>query len=169
MLYLRKKIRQYPMNQATLELFSTKSADDIATALDITLQGRNESPFWLDKVIPFSQATLSILVPLRDQNLLFDPQGKFKDSLTPELFLEWMDFVSLKMLAFTIQKSNENAALMRTSLTKEQCEAYKTIDVTLLATYLAKYNVNMQNEDLDFPIANYNVHQGVKNVVKSLL
>jgi hypothetical protein len=27
----------------------------------------------------------------------------------------------------------------------------------------------MQNEALDFPIANYNVHQGVKNVVKSLL
>ncbi len=157
------------MNPATLELFSKKSADDIATALDITLKTRNESPFWLDKVIPFSEAALSILVPLRDQNLLFDPQGNFKENLTPELFLEWMDFVSLKTLLFTIQKSNESQTLQRTALKKEQCAQYKPIDISTLAGYLAKYNVNMQYENLDFPIANYNVHQGVKNVVKSLL
>jgi hypothetical protein len=157
------------MNQATLELFHSKSADDIATALEITLQSRNESPFWMDKVIPFSKAVLSILIPLREQKLLFDPQGKFQEDLTPELFLEWMDFVSLKMLAFTIQKSNEGNCLLRTSLSQEECSRYQAIDVTLLATYLSKYSVNMQDESLDFPIANYNVHQGVKNVVKSLL
>ncbi len=157
------------MNQATLELFSTKSADDIATALDITLKSRNESPFWLDKAIPFAKAVLSILVPLREQNLLFDPQGRFQENLTPELFLEWMDFVSLKMLAFTIQKSNEISTLLRTSLNEDLCSSYKAIDVSVLATYLSKYNVNMLDESLDFPIANYNVHQGVKNVVKSLL
>ena len=157
------------MNQATLELFHSKSADDIATALDITLQSRNESPFWMDKIIPFSKAVLSILVPLREQNLLFDPQGKFQESLTPELFLEWMDFVSLKMLAFSIQKSNENCCLLRTSLSQKECLRYQAIDITLLAAYLSKYNVNMLDESLDFPIANYNVHQGVKNVVKSLL
>ena len=157
------------MNQATLELFNSKSADDIATALDITLQSRNESPFWMDKVIPFSKAVLSILIPLREQKLLFDPQGKFQEDLTPELFLEWMDFVSLKMLAFTIQKSNESASLLRTSLSQEECLRYQAIDITLLADYLSKYSVNMQDESLDFPIANYNVHQGVKNVVKSLL
>ena len=157
------------MNEATRALFGSKSADDIATALDITLQSRNESPFWMDKVIPFTQAVLSILIPLREQNLLFDPQGRFQEQLTPELFLEWMDFVSLKMLAFTIQKSNEVSKLLRTSLEEEQCLNYHAIDISVLATYLSKYNVNMQNEDLDFPIANYNVHQGVKNVVKSLL
>ena len=157
------------MNEATMGLFSSKSADDIATALDITLQSRNESPFWLDKVIPFTKAVLSILIPLREQNLLFDPQGRFQESLTPELFLEWMDFVSLKMLAFTIQKSNEASKLLRTALSEEQCLSYKAIDISVLATYLSKYSVNMQNETLDFPIANYNVHQGVKNVVKSLL
>ena len=157
------------MNQATVELFNSKSADDIATALEITLQSRNESPFWMDKIIPFSKAVLSVLIPLREQNLLFDPQGKFQENLTPELFLEWMDFVSLKMLAFTIQKSNASSCLLRTSLSKEECSGYQAIDITLLATYLSKYSVNMLDESLDFPIANYNVHQGVKNVVKSLL
>jgi hypothetical protein len=157
------------MNQATYELFAGKSAQDIATALDITLKSRNESPFWMDKVIPFAQAVLSVLVPLRDENLLFDPQGKYKESLTPELFLEWMDFVSLKMLLFTIQKSNDASELLRTTLTQDACKSYKFIELDTLAAYLGKYSVNLENEDLDFPIANYNLHQGVKNVIKSLL
>ncbi|MBU0632106.1 hypothetical protein KKA17_05630 [bacterium] len=157
------------MNDATRELFRSKSADDIATALDITLQSRNESPFWMDKVIPFSRAVLSILVPLRDQNLLFNPEGKYQETLTAELFLEWMDFVSLKMLAFTIQESNEAAKLLRTSMDEAKCLTYVPIEIETLATYLTRYNVNLENENLDFPIANYNVHQGVKNVIKSLL
>lgn len=157
------------MNQATQNLLATRSIEDIATALDITLKGRNESPFWMDKVIPFTKAVLSVLVPLRDQNLLFDPQGRYHSSLSAELFLEWMDFVSLKMLAFTIQKSNEGSKLLRTSLSPEQTMGYQAIDISVLAAYLSKYGVNLQNEDLDFPIANYNLHQGVKNVIKSLL
>jgi hypothetical protein len=157
------------MNQATYNLLAQRSVEDIATALDITLKNRNESPFWLDKVIPFTKAVLSVLVPLRDQNLLFDPQGRHHSTLTPELFLEWMDFVSLKMLAFTIQKSNESSQLVRTRLDENECKKYQAIDVNILASYLSKYSVNLQNEDLDFPIANYNLHQGVKNVIKSLL
>ena len=63
------------MNESTIELFKSRNVEDITTALDITLQSRNESPFWMDKVIPFSRAVLSILVPLRDQDLLFNPEG----------------------------------------------------------------------------------------------
>lgn len=157
------------MNESTKELFRLKSIDDITTALDITLKSRNESPFWTDKVVPFSKAILSVLVPLRDQDLLFDPEGKYQETLSEELFLEWMDFVSLKMLAFTIQASNDVSKLLRTSLDEERCLTYKPIDIETLASYLTKYNVNLENENLDFPIANYNVHQGVKNVIKSLL
>ena len=43
------------------------------------------------------------------------------------------------------------------------------IDTDTLAEYLAKNNVNLQKESLDFPIATYNLHQGVSNVIKSLL
>lgn len=157
------------MNQATRELFNTRSVEDITTALDITLQSRNESPFWMDKVIPFSKAILSILVPLREQDLLFNPEGTYQEALTAELFLEWMDFVSLKMLAFMIQESNEASRLLRTKLDEQKCMSYQPIEVETLAAYLTRYNVNLENEALDFPIANYNVHQGVKNVIKSLL
>ena len=157
------------MNESTIELFKSRNVEDITTALDITLQSRNESPFWMDKVIPFSRAVLSILVPLRDQDLLFNPEGIYKETLTEELFLEWMDFVSLKMLAFMIQESNDASRLVRTKIDEEKCKRYQPIEVETLAAYLTRYNVNLENEALDFPIANYNVHQGVKNVIKSLL
>ena len=157
------------MKQESYELFKSANIDKILEILDAELKTRNESPFWVDKVIPFSQAILSILIPLRDANMLFNPEGKAIDELTPELFFVWNDFVSLKSLAFTIQKSNDAEELLRTKLDSSTCREYKNIDLKLLGDYLAKNNVNLQDESLDFPISNYNLHQGVSNVIKSLL
>ena len=157
------------MKQESYELFETQSVENIVKVIGDELQTRNESPFWSEKVIPFSTAILSVLVPLRDLSILFDAQGDAVETLTPELFLEWSDFVSLKMLAFTIQKSNVSSKLERTNLDAQSCERYKEIDLSFLGDYLAKYTVNLENESLDFPISNYNLHQGVSNVIKSLL
>ena len=157
------------MKQSTYELFEKSDLDTIVETIDNELQTRNESPFWKDKVVPFSKAILSVLIPLRDMDLLFTPEGKYVEKLTPELFLEWSDFLSLKMLAFTLAKSNEAGELLRTQLDTKKCENYEPIDLELLGEYLSLYTVNLEREDLDFPIANYNLHQGVSNVIKSLL
>jgi len=157
------------MNRESYELFKSESIEKIVKTIADELETRNESPFWAQKVVPFSEGILSVLIPLRDLNMLFDPQGKAIDCLTPELFLEWSDFVSLKMLAFTIQKSNAVSKLERTNLDSKVCERYKEIDLTTLGDYLALNNVNLENESLDFPISSYNLHQGVSNVIKSLL
>ena len=157
------------MKQESYELFKTSDLDTIINVLEPELKKRNESPFWADKVIPFSKAILSILIPLRDNSMLFNPQGVYVEELTPELFLEWSDFVSLKTLAFTIQKSNTMKTLQRTSLDAELCTNYKEIDLKLLGDYLSHYTVNLEDELLDFPISHYNLHQGVSNVIKSLL
>ena len=157
------------MNQESYELFKSSDIKEILTVLESELKTRNESPFWADKVIPFSEAILSVLVPLRKANMLFNPEGKAVNELTPELFLEWSDFVSLKSLAFTIQKSNEAGELFRTKLDDSTCKKYKNIDLKLLGDYIARYNVNLEDENLDFPISHYNLHQGVSNVIKSLL
>jgi len=140
---LQKRIE---MKQETYELFKTGTIDDILNTIDAELKTRNESPIWTDKVVPFSRAILSVLIVLRDENRLFTPEGKDVDELTPELFLTWSDFVSLKMLFFKVQN----------------------VDLNILGEYLHRYNVNLENESLDFPIANYNLHQGVSNVIKSL-
>ncbi len=157
------------MKQESYELFKNGSLDVITSAIGSELEKRNESPFWSDKVVPFSRAILSVLIPLRDMDLLFTPEGKKVDELTPELFLDWSDFLSLKTLAFTLAKSNEAGELLRTSLQKEECKRYEPIDLETLGAYLSRYTVNLEREDLDFPIANYNLHQGVSNVIKSLL
>jgi hypothetical protein len=157
------------MKQVSYELFRDGSIDKIVEIIDAELQTRNESPFWSTKVVPFSKAILSILIPLRDADMLFNPEGKKMDELTPELFFEWNDFVSLKTLAFTIQKSNSANKLLRTKLDDTVCENYNEIELSILGDYLASCNVNLKNESLDFPIATYNLHQGVSNVIKSLL
>jgi len=157
------------MKPESYELFKTSSVETIVKHLGEELKTRNESPFWADKVVPFSDAILSVLVPLRDNSMLFNTQGNHLEELTPELFLEWSDFVSLKMLAFTIQKSNVSQSLQRTNLDKELSDKYQEIDLKLLGDYLSRYTVNLEDELLDFPISNYNLHQGVSNVIKSLL
>ena len=157
------------MKKESYLLFESAKIEDILSVLESELKTRNESPFWSDKVIPFSEAILSVLIPLRESNMLFNPEGKSVKKLTPELFFLWSDFVSLKSLAFTIQKSNEAGTLLRTKLDNSICREYKNIDLNLLGDYLAKNNVNLQNESLDFPISTYNLHQGVSNVIKSLL
>ena len=157
------------MTQESYELFKSSDIKTIVDTIEAELQTRNESPFWAEKVVPFSTAILSILVPLREMNMLFDAQGRSVEELTPDLFLEWSDFVSLKMLAFTIQKSNVAGELLRTNLDDNVCKNYKEIDLKLLGDYLARYTVNLEDELLDFPISNYNLHQGVSNVIKSLL
>lgn len=157
------------MKQESYELFKSASVSEIVDVLGTELQTRNESPFWATKVIPFSQAILSVLVPLRDAGMLFNPEGKGVDELTPELFLDWSDLVSLKALAFTIQKSNVAKKLQRTTLDDSVCEKYQEIDLSDLGDYLGICNVNLENESLDFPIATYNLHQGVSNVIKSLI
>lgn len=157
------------MKAETYTLFKTADVETIVANIESELQKRNESAFWSDKVVPFSRATLSILVPLRDKNLLFNPECRAENELTPELFLEWQDFLSLKTLAFTIQKSNASGVLERTKYDLEDCKKYEELDLQLLGDYLANYSVNLEDEILDFPISNYNLHQGVSNVIKSLL
>lgn len=157
------------MKQSTYELFKSASAEAIVESISSELLKRNESPIWRERVAPFAGAILSVLVPLRDAGMLFNSQGVAMDTLTPELFFEWSDFVSLKTLAFTMQKSNETGVLLRTALDGDLCQQYKQIDLTALGDYLAKNRVNLDNEMLDFPISTYNIHQGVSNVIKSLL
>ncbi len=139
------------MKQSSYELFKNQSIQNITKVIADELETRNEQEFWGQKVVPFSEAILSVLVPLRDAGELFNPEGEKIDELTPELFLRWSDFVSLKSLAFKLQKMD------------------KDIDLEILGDYLASYNVNLEKESLDFPISSYNLHQGVSNVIKSLL
>jgi len=151
------------------KLLQDASTQQILDALQSKLKTSDEAPFWKDKTIPFAAAVLSVLIPLRQQNLLFTPEGDYMPKLSAKLFLEWMDLLSLKTLLFTIHLSNEASELLRTKLPHEKSSSYKSIDIEPLAKYLSMQNVDLSKEDLDFPISSYNIHQGIKNIIKPLL
>ncbi len=147
-------------------LFKTGDSNAIMGALAATLERLDEAPFWAQKTLPYCEAILSVLIPLREQNLLFDPEGNPSAELTPALFLRWSDLMSLKTLAFTLAKSNENKKLMRTKITTQ---TYSPVDLELLGKYLSGYSVNLVDETIDFPIRNYNLHIGISDLINKIV
>ncbi|MCI4406035.1 MAG: hypothetical protein JHC35_01965 [Sulfuricurvum sp.] len=145
-----------------------KSAETsmILGSISARLERSDEAPFWKQKSLPLCEAILSVLIPLREQHLLFDPEGNPHAELSSELFLRWCDLYSLKILAFTLAKSNELGKLSRTNITTD---AYQPIDLEILGKYLSSYSVNLENEMVDFPKTNYNLHIGMASLITKIL
>lgn len=157
------------MIQTVGQIFATGTQEQIVSTLEVALKSSNESPIWTEKAIPLSNAILSVLIPLREKNLLVTPEGNPQESLTPELFLRYCDLANLKWLAFTLQMSNDTGTLERTKLSQTMSEQYPGIDLSTLGAYLSLQTVNLEDEWLDFPISNYNLHIGVSDLLKKLV
>lgn len=147
-------------------LFRSGDHSLILGAVSTALEKSDEVPMWKQKTLPYVEAILSVLIPLRDQNLLFDPEGNSHDNLTPALFLRWCDLMSLKTLAFTLAKSNETGKLVRTKIKNGD---YSPIDLEILGKYLSSYTINLEDEWQDFPITNYNLHIGITALIEKIL
>ncbi len=157
------------MIQTIGQIFANGNKEQIIAVLQTALNNSNESPMWVEKSIPLATAVLSVLIPLREQNLLFTPEGKPEETLTGELFIRYCDLANLKWLAFTLQKSNDAGSLQRTKYSADRTTLYDMIDLAELGSYLSSYTVNLEDEWLDFPIANYNLHIGVTDLLKKLV
>lgn len=147
-------------------LLKSGKSSAILGAVSTALDRSDEAPFWRQKSLPFCEAIVSVLIPLREQHLLFDPEGNHHSELTPALFLRWCDLLSLRALAFTLAKSNEAGKLLRTKIDTQE---YQPIDLELLGKYLSSYSVNLENEMVDFPITNYNLHIGMMSLLTKIL
>ena len=155
------------MNDNFTKLLENSSEEEILKILEDKLKQSEEPDFWKEKILPFTQAILSVLLPLREQNLLFNPEGQIVNSIDSELFFRWSDLVCLKTLAFIIQQSNEQNTLVRTDYKNVE---YKIINLEKLGVYLSSNRVNIIDEDsLDFPLSVYNLHQGMVTIIKNLL
>ena len=154
------------MNDKLTELLENNTKEELLEYISSALEKSDESPFWKEKIVPFVDAILSVLLPLEDQNLLFTPEGDKADKLDSELFYKWTDLISLRTIAFTLELSNEQDKLLRTSY---KDVPYKKIDLEVLGKYLSSYKINLTEEDhLDFPVGNYNLHIGMVTIIKSL-
>jgi len=157
------------MIQTIGQIFQASTKEQIISMLEVALKSSNESPIWTEKVIPLADAILSVLIPLREQNLLVTPEGNTQETLTTELFLRYCDLANLKWLAFTLQKSNDTTVLERTKYEREKATNYSPIELSTLGAYLSLQTVNLEDEWLDFPIAKYNLHIGVSDLIKQLI
>lgn len=154
------------MNDKLNELLQNNTKEEILEYITISLEKSEEAPFWKEKIVPFVDAILSVLLPLKKQNLLFTPEGDKVDILDSELFYKWTDLISLRTIAFTLEFSNAQNKLLRTSY---KDVPYEKIDLEILGKYLSSYKVNLTEEDhLDFPVGNYNLHIGMVTIIKSL-
>ncbi len=147
-------------------LLKSGKSSALLGAVSTALERSDEAPFWREKSVPLCEAILSVLIPLREQNLLFNPEGNHCTELTSELFLRWCDLYSLKTLAFTLAKSNQEGKLVRTKITTD---SYQPIDLEILGKYLSSYSVNLENEMVDFPTTNYNLHIGMTTLLTKIL
>ena len=155
------------MHDNFTKLLETSSLEEILEVLKIKLEQSEEPDFWKEKILPFTESILSVLIPLKEQNLLFNPEGKIVQELNSELFFRWSDLVCLKTLAFILQESNEKNKLVRTDYIDVK---YKVIDLEKLGSYLSSNRVNIVDEDsLDFPMSIYNLHIGMITIIKNLL
>lgn len=149
------------------ELLKTASKEEILEEYEKALDKSEEEDFWKDKILPYVEATLSVLLPLRDQNLLFSPEGRKVEQIDKEFFYRWSDLVCLRTMAFILEQSNEKNSLVRTDYKNVD---YKVVDLKALGEYLNSYRVNLTDEDnLDFPVANYNLHTGMLTTIKTLI
>lgn len=154
------------MNDKLNELLKKSNKQEILDTYKKALENSDEAPFWKEKIVPFVDAILSVLLPLKEQNLLFTPEGKIVKELDSELFYAWTDLISLRTLAFTIEQSNQSGTLLRTEYKDVN---YSKINLEILGKYLSSFRVNLQDEDnLDFPVANYNLHIGMITIMKTL-
>jgi hypothetical protein len=155
------------MSEYFTNLLQNSSQEEILEILKEKLKQSEEPEFWKEKILPFTEAILSVLFPLKDQNLLFDPEGQMIKSLDSNLFFRWTDLVCLKTLAFILQESNEKNTLVRTDYKDVE---YKVINLEKLGIYLSSNRINIIDEDsLDFPVSIYNLHQGMITIIKNLL
>jgi hypothetical protein len=155
------------MNDNFTNLLQNSSLEEILEILKIKLEQSEEPDFWKEKIIPFTESILSVLLPLKEQNILFNPEGQRVEKINSELFYRWTDLVCLKTLAFILQESNEKNTLVRSDYKNVK---YDYIDLEKLGSYLSSNRINIIDEDsLDFPMSIYNLHQGMTTIIKNLL
>lgn len=155
------------MSKTLNELLEKSSKEEILNLYSVALDNSSEEDFWKDKILPYLDAVLSVVLPLRDQNLLFTPEGKIVKQIDKEFFYRWSDLICLRTMAFILEESNQKETLVRT----KYCDVdYKQIDLQILGEYLSLYRVNLSDEgSLDFPVANYNLHTGMLTTIKTLI
>lgn len=96
-----------PKESNTLGLLNKGTADEITDIIGNLLEQGGDNAFWSGRALSMMKGLLSILVVLKDNNLLFTPNGEKSEILTFTLLQKWIDDKNLKKLYFTIKVANQ--------------------------------------------------------------
>jgi hypothetical protein len=123
------------------------SADDVIDIIGTMLDTSGDNAFWSGRALIMMKGLLSLLIPLRDADLLFDPQGNKVNVLTFSEIMRWIDLQNLKELYFTIRESNDLGYLDVDGMTSEEKKRYPDSGVSIdrLEGYLTSVYVDIHN------------------------
>jgi len=125
------------------------TADEITDIIGNMLDTSGDNAFWSGRALTMMKALLSILIPLRDMDLLFDPKFNKQEILTLGLLVKWIDLQNLKTLYFLIKRSNELGYLDIDGWPEEWKKRYQPIDIDRLESYLTSVYLDIHDEDAD--------------------
>ena len=133
------------------KLLNKGTINDIKIELEKRLSTSSHSDFWAKKVLPMSSAILSVLIPLRDQKKLINPELEAIELLSIDELVKWSDLVSLRGLYFFLKTK------------------WTIIDLKPLEEYLHFYNVSLEDPYAEFPIRHYNLNIGIGSVLQDVM
>ena len=125
------------------------NADEITDIIGNMLDTSGDNAFWSGRALTMMKALLSILIPLRDMDLLFDPKFKKQEILTLSLLVKWIDLQNLKTLYFLIKRSNDLGYLDIPGWPEDWKKRYQPIDIDRLESYLTSVYLDIHDEDAD--------------------
>jgi len=125
------------------------TADEITDIIGNMLDTSGDNAFWSGRALTMMKALLSILIPLRDKDILFDPKFNKKDILTLDLLVKWIDLQNLKTLYFLIKRSNDLGYLDIDGWPQEWKKRYEPINIDRLESYLTSVYLDIHDEDAD--------------------
>lgn len=96
-----------PEESNTLSLLSKGTADEITDIIGNMLEQGGDNSFWSGRALSMMKGLLSILVVLKDNGLLFNPDGEKEEILTFTLLQKWIADVNIKKLYYTIRVANK--------------------------------------------------------------
>lgn len=140
-----------PKESNTFNPLLKGDADKVTDIIGNMLETGGDNAFWAGRALSFMKGLLSVLVPLRDMGLLFNPEMEREEILTFGVINKWIALQDLRTLYWVIKKSNDAGMLIVDCFSPEERKKYKPINLDRLKAYLASVYVDLSAEDTKFP------------------
>jgi hypothetical protein len=145
-----------PTESNTFNPLLAGDADEVSDIIGNMLETEGDNAFWAGRALAMMKGLLSVVVPLRDMELLFDAKGNKVNVLTFDLLNNLIDLTNLKELYYIIREANgeepgDEVKIRDERILKayddEDIKKYRKIDISRLEAYLSSVYVSIHDRD----------------------